>query len=271
MDCQDVSSLMSAYYDDELRADTRTVVEAHLQSCPRCLAELESFRHLSQVAAQWAGPSGQDAFLLPGKVAPRPAEIPNGLATSHSMSTRWGAALLLLSVVIVTAFFWRPRPHTHPAGEFDAFLETFHASPETSDDFLARMFHGQLVETTTAEMFLKYRPAIARGVPEGYSVSSAYVVKMPCCTCLQVNLKGENGRRLVLFEHDSLEKEWFEGRPTITAISQAGLTQLTQVEDALAASCGLERRRLTLVGARDLSEVDELLHFWTKEPIARSP
>jgi hypothetical protein len=164
-----------------------------------------------------------------------------------------------------------PHAHSHSSGQFDAFLETFHASPETSDDFLARLFHGQLVETTTAEMFLRYRPAIARGVPKGYSVSSAYVVKMPCCTCLQVNLKDEDGRRLVLFEHDSVEKEWFEGRPTITALSQAGPTQLTQVEESLAASCGLERRRLTLVGARDLSEVDELLHFWTRRPADPSP
>lgn len=271
MDCQDVSSLMSAYYDDELRADTRMAVEAHLHSCPRCSAELESFRRLSQFAAQWAAPSDEGALLRPGGVAPRSADISNGPTARHSISIRWAAILILLGVAAPIAFFSRHRPHAHSAGEFEAFLETFHTSPETSDDFLARMFHGRLVETTTAEMFLKYRPAIARGVPEGYLVSSAYVVKMPCCTCLQVNLKGDNGRRLVLFEHDSLEKEWFEGRPTITAISQAGPTQLTQVEDALAASCGLERRRLTLVGARDLSEVDELLHFWTKEAIAPSP
>ncbi len=44
-----VSELLAAYHDGELPSNRQRQVERHLQDCPACRAELESFRELSSL------------------------------------------------------------------------------------------------------------------------------------------------------------------------------------------------------------------------------
>ena len=49
MDCK--SEQIHAYYDDELSASERAVVEAHLSDCADCRALLADLRHVSQLVS----------------------------------------------------------------------------------------------------------------------------------------------------------------------------------------------------------------------------
>jgi anti-sigma factor RsiW len=42
--CQDLVELITDYLEDALDADTRAAFEAHLRTCPHCVAYLEQMR-----------------------------------------------------------------------------------------------------------------------------------------------------------------------------------------------------------------------------------
>jgi len=48
--CNEIDSLLSGYIDDELDAETRAHVEAHIEECSVCRAELERYRRMTEVA-----------------------------------------------------------------------------------------------------------------------------------------------------------------------------------------------------------------------------
>jgi hypothetical protein len=52
MSCEYVKDLLSAYLDNELTADERGDVHTHLQSCSRCQAILEDYRHFNILLAE---------------------------------------------------------------------------------------------------------------------------------------------------------------------------------------------------------------------------
>lgn len=57
---------------------------------------------------------------------------------------------------------------------------------------------------------------IKNGLLPDDTLESAHVSKMPCCTCVQAVCKRNDGRALVIFEHDDKEtEERFGDRPHI--------------------------------------------------------
>jgi anti-sigma factor RsiW len=57
------SLLLSAYHDGELDEAQQRQVEAHLQTCPACVAELEQWRSLSSLLATSPVPPASFAFI----------------------------------------------------------------------------------------------------------------------------------------------------------------------------------------------------------------
>ena len=57
MQCHEVVPLLSAYDDDELPPDRAAIVTSHVESSPRCTAELEWFRKMSDLTSQLYRPS----------------------------------------------------------------------------------------------------------------------------------------------------------------------------------------------------------------------
>ena len=51
MNCAEVLDLLSAYYDGEIDADSRSKVESHFRECAECEKELASFEKLSSLTA----------------------------------------------------------------------------------------------------------------------------------------------------------------------------------------------------------------------------
>ena len=62
MDCKQVQTLLSAYHDDQLSAESRHRVATHVQSCSRCGEELVLFGKLSGMAKRLADPEPPEAI-----------------------------------------------------------------------------------------------------------------------------------------------------------------------------------------------------------------
>src|SRR5690606_36109468 len=111
-----------------------------------------------------------------------------------------------------------------------------------------------------------YRPVTVGETPPGYSLKSVFVMNMPCCTCLQANFTRKTGGLLAVCEHDGEQSQWFGDRPAIMATCHGHPSRLVQVDSFLAVSCPCGPRYLTIVGARDLEEVNRLVEFWSTRP-----
>ena len=108
-----------------------------------------------------------------------------------------------------------------------------------------------------------YRPAVANGLPEGYSVESTYVMTMPCCTCVQCLCKRSDGSTIAIFEHDDEEtKEWFGDRPETLANCGGYRCSVVELEGHIAASWLRGKRHITVVGVRDVAELAELVAWF---------
>lgn len=267
MDCQTARELLSAYFDDELAQQSADKVDLHLENCVECRQEIGRYRQLSQLAGQLKTISGPDQFAEIQQALKSPRG--QGLVMKSPFNrTRWRAAAVaatatVLLLLTVSSWFWCQHSHGMEAS-FNRFLGAFKRSPEQAENVLSEIYAGQVVSLEDAEKILKYRPVVAQGLPPGYSLTSAYVIKMPCCVCLQANLRTATGRGIAVFEHDGHQPHWFGNRPAIDTVCQGQPTRLIQLDGSVAATCRCGQRYLTVIGPQDLGEVDQLIGFWNR-------
>ena len=124
---------------------------------------------------------------------------------------------------------------------------------------------------TEATTKLGYRPAAADGLPEGYSLDTVYVLKMPCCTCVQCICTTEDGTTIAIFEHDTDQPIWFGNRPSIDASCFGKTCNIVQVDNLLAVSWQMNRRHLTVVGARHVEDLEGLIASLQEGPSSGTP
>jgi hypothetical protein len=266
MNCREVQEQLSALHDGELSESVAAQVASHVESCRDCSEQLRVFRELSRLSATLITPVASNAWEAIS------AELENTSRTSKALTrfriprlnSKWAVAAALLficgSVALVLAF---QSHHSHNMAEaFDHFLVEFAKSPSQAEAVLSTMYEGQPVTANEAERILKYRPAVYKGLPSDYSLNSAYVMKMPCCTCFQANLSSKDGGGIAVFEHDGEQDEWFGNRPSTEVLCHGMPTRLVQIDSYLAASCPCGPRYLTIVGAQNVEEVERLLAFW---------
>ena len=142
MPCPEFSALLSAYHDGELPADREAAVAAHVAQCPRCAAELKTFRMLSHLATKLDEP-----------VAPREVwqNIETRLDTTfadhsgaNSRRTRSVSrrTMIVMSVLLTLGFFSAVYfvLHTHDkhhiAVNLGPFIDLFERSPEDAQEHL---------------------------------------------------------------------------------------------------------------------------------------
>ncbi len=272
MDCQQVQKLLSAYCDDELSVDMRSSVAAHLQSCSHCGAELGVFQSLSGMAKGLDDPeppmriwAGIEAGLNADKE--RTSAVRPTAQRSRSRR-KWRISVLATAatILVATGAVWISTRSWHAAGHqgevaaaLEEYLEHFASRPETAQNVLLAKYGGQSVDMAEATRELGYRPAVARGLPNGYSLEATYVLKMPCCTCVQSICRRDDGQVLAIFEHDEEQPAWFGDRPKIKTQCGGCSCSIVQTDRGLVASWKARKRQLTVVGARDLAEVADLV------------
>lgn len=289
MNCREAQELLSAYHDGELSTGMRSSVAEHVEGCSGCSGELAAFARLSAMAkgldspeppqAIWANIESaldidREGAVLETSVGRAERSEPRRQRFDRNWrgplrSTRptilglvTTAALVLVSAGVVwmaTRTGPRPGHRAALAANFERYLDEFATSPETAQDVLLASYRGRSVDINEATRQLGYRPAIAAGVPEGYSVEAMYVLEMPCCRCLQAICRRGDGTLLAVFEHDEEQPLWFGDRPRIETQCNGRACSLVQADRTLVASWKAGRRQLTVVGVSGLEDVAGLI------------
>lgn len=274
MDCTEVKQLLSAYFDDELASEERIAVAEHLAGCDECSTELAGFERLSDMAR------GLDTPMPPPQMwsqLERQLEEERGTQriqlTNRSPRQYFSVQRLIAvaaSLLVAVGLGWLGYStwighdgHDGFTAEMEHYLNEFHRDPATAQQFLLAKYEGQAVDAEQAMSLVGYRPAIADGMPDGYSVETTYVMKMPCCTCVQCLCKRSDGSTIAVFEHvDDEAKEWFGGRPQMSASCGGRQCSLVELDDRIAASWKHDKRHLTVVGLRDVAELTYLVAWF---------
>lgn len=271
MNCHETKERLSAYFDDELSGEERARVQAHVESCTSCTEELAEFRSLSTLARQ-SPPDEPPAEIWQriaasldsrcASVAPRRPAIFQWLAMNRFRGIAVGfaaAAALVLVAVWLIGIGGRHDDMAAASAVFDRYLSEFHSDPHAAQQRLLAEYDGHTLDPARAVQLVGYRPAVAGGLPQGYAVESTYVMKMPCCTCVQSLCKRSDGTMLAIFEHDSDQtKQWFGDRPEASAICNGTQCRIVELNEGIAAKWQRGTRHITVVGARDTTEIGQL-------------
>jgi hypothetical protein len=274
MDCTEVKELLSAYFDDELAAQKRTAVSEHLAGCAECSTELAGFERLSELARALDTPmspphmwSHLEQQLEEGRNSQK-VQLTSRSPSQYFPVQRLVAVAAAILVAVGLGWFgystWIGHDgHSAFTAEMGHYLEEFHRDPAAAQQFLLAKYEGRAVDAQQAVSLVGYRPAIADGMPEGYSVEKTYVMKMPCCTCVQCLCTRSDGSTVVVFEHDDEEtKEWFGDRPEMSASCNGKQCMLVKLDDRIAASWKHDKRHFTVVGLRDVAELTNLVAWF---------
>jgi len=272
MKCREAQELLSAYHDEELSGEARTSVAEHVHRCSRCGEEMAVFGEMSAMARGLDHPEPPDRIWTDieaaldadrdGAPVGRPAAEPKRFPRKWRPSLLAAAAMILVAtgVVWIASTTWHAPGHHHElAADFGEFLEHFPNNPDRAQEVLLAKYDGQAVDLSQAAEQLGYRPAVAAGLPENYTLDAVYVLNMPCCTCVQTICRRDDGRVFAIFEHDEEQPVWFGDRPRIETQCRGCACSVIQADRGLVASWKGNKRQLTVVGARDLGEVTDLV------------
>lgn len=272
MDCSSARQHLSAFHDGELLPELRAAVAEHVAGCHECARSLGDFRELSRAAAELTTPaisSSADIWPELERKLDAEARAQRGLLFGLLGKSRvWAgvaAAVLVLVGISISIVVWTVRStehrHEHVAAEFGHFLDEFDRDPDAAQQVLVANYEGRVVSLDEATRELHYRPVAPQELPDGSFPVAIYLLRMPCCTCVQTIYTRKGGGKLAVFEHVDDQPGWFGDRPMIKTRCNGMPTSLVQVDDHLAASWQRRGRYVTVVGARDVEQVAKLVTF----------
>jgi hypothetical protein len=268
MRCNEIQPLLSPFHDGELLPEQANGVAEHLETCSACASRLQSMQRLSALVTK-SLPKGAPPSLLP-KIE-RSLDIASHPTTAWRI---WGRRLAVLvgasaALIIVTLMTWQmlSKPHSHGQmiDDFGEFLEAFARQPNESVGVLAAKYHGVSASEDDATVALK-RPTVGRStILDDHQLLKRYVLDMPCCRCVQTAYQRNGEVSLVVFEHDEPQRDWFGHRSAVQADCGDKSCCLVQVGDKLAGSWPLEKGHVTVVGIRDIGELESLVQTLQQE------
>lgn len=269
MNCQEALVLLSTYHDGELPADQRIALEVHLESCPRCAAELGELHRLSELASTLEDPPPPRPWgdRVREQRQPRHGDARTSKRGTYAAITALSVVAATVAIVIGIAAPWRHREHVEH-DDLAQYWESFQADPlSVQRQFLTR-HTGRVVSADEAVREVGFRPLVAAQVPDAVRVETNYLLNMPCCKCTETICRRPDGTALAVFEHQEEQPGWFPGRDQVNMKCDDTTCQVTELDSCLAASWAVGDRVVTVVGLRD---VDELTR-WVRALVgAKSP
>lgn len=274
MNCSEAREQLSQYYDGELPPDVVARVEQHLESCAGCSREMETFRSLSTVTVGMAQPEppsdGWDKVAREldgigiagsnGGVRTSRAVNPTVLSRGKLRRRLTLVASLLVALGVVGFFLLQHDHGKHElAVDFDRYLDDYATDPDKAAATLFASYPSEEVDAETAIARVGYRPVALDSLPDGYTVASTHLLKMPCCTCVKTVCRNSSGRSFVIFEHDAEQPVWFGNRTKRECECGGTPATVTEFDSQLAATWRVGNRSVTLVGARDMADVMTLV------------
>ena len=272
MSCSEIQNLLSAYHDDELDSDIREKVAKHLVNCVSCVRELSLFEEVSQLAADLTPPVppsnlwAELELRLQAETSQQEHVVSQSVAPARLRFLRKYSAFIVAATLLFAVGVGylnqgdnSHNAHHHSSSVFSQYLTAFENDPDSAQQILLKNYTNDLVKSEQAARLLGYQPAIARDLPADYEIVASYVIKMPCCTCLQTVCRRKDGSQIVIFEHDDETTEWFDGQPKINATCGGEECCLVNLDERIAASWKRGKRHITVIGIRDITEVNELI------------
>lgn len=283
--CDSIRPLLSAYFDGELTAEAAHRVSDHVESCAECQSELRSFGKISdwmQATADAVPPREVWEQIEREMISSVTEVVPASRANIRTKESRFAARVIALAasvLLLVGASVWMAGRRQvendqmamehhddlsaeHMAefvGVMNQYLQKLPLSPSEADQFLIDKYKGERVDGQRAVELVGYHPIVSRGLPEGYSLASTSVLRMPCCTCVKAVCRRSDGSTLVLFEHDDEEVAWFGDRPSKLATCGDKECCLVELDESIAATWKQGTRSITAVGVRDDAEITKLV------------
>ncbi len=265
MNCEEVRSRLSDFYDGELPADRAAEISEHVNSCDVCTAELRSFGQIGGLFHEQCESSNAPGNWV--KIVVRLGEQ-NGrfrrwrFPQSLYRLLPWMVASLIGAVAIGYWAAWRTSPdHVErvAAAHVHKTLTRFSKKPQAVVDELSSEYEGTLVSLDAAKELLGYELVAAKLPSAGYRVASTHVLKMPCCKCPASLCVREDGSEFLLFEHNEEQLMWFGDSPTISAQCCGKVCHCAQMPDQLAVTWKVGTRYVTAVGVNGLEEITNLM------------
>lgn len=285
--CDSIRPLLSAYFDGELPTEDANRVSSHVDACAECRAELQSFGQISEWMQSTAGAGPPPVIWDQIERAMTPSEpeiVSLGAARPWMKDSRIPAGRIALaaSILLMVGFGIWFAGGKHPDGNpmamehhddiaaehmadfvrvMDEYLQTLPEKPDEAEQLLLSKYKGERVDERRAVELVGYRPIVSQGLPEGYSLASTSVLRMPCCTCVKAVCRRSDGSTLVLFEHDDEEVTWFGDRSSKFATCGDKECCLVDLNENIAATWKQGTRSITAVGVRDQDEIAKFVSW----------
>jgi hypothetical protein len=264
MNCSEAQELLSMFYDEQLPPDVQAPVAEHVDRCAQCARQLSGCKELSTMTERLGQPQAPadlwtrleerlDADATTARIHMPPRR---SLGPRHFTAIA-AAVAVAASIGFLSFQYW--GTHGHDAVDFAQNLDQFRHDPAQAQQRLLATYDGKAVNIQEAASRLGYRPVVADNLPDGFSLEKTYVLKMPCCTCVQSVCRRDNGELVAIFEHNDAQPMWFGDRPVTSMRCDGKACQLVECSGQFVASWKAGKRHLTVVGARDVKEVEQLV------------
>ena len=282
MNCEAAQVLLSIYIDGELASDERVQLEAHLDGCTECLADLAELRRLAagyrklrspkppqdlwaRIDDSLAAPHIRSAISTAATVIDRD---PSTAATTNRLRRRLCLAgcVTAAAMWIGIAIHWNigtPHDDTHRHDPLANYAAQFSTDVLLAQQRLIVQYSAHKITADEAFELVGYHPANVKLPPTDFTCDSLYLLDMPCCKCVEAVWTREDGSGVVIFEHVAGTKDWFKGHPNVEIACTGKTCQIVELGNKFAASWGIGRKTITVVGLRDMAELAAIISALT--------
>ncbi len=265
MNCNEVIPLLSPLHDGELDFEQRQAVAAHLRSCVECSGRLGALRRLTDLSCQTPSPAPPATLLA--KIERLIGDGTRNESGRRSyVRSRTAAAILIASAAAVLGglIVWQlasgpPQSHVEMVRVFGEFLRAYEQGNINAAAMLAQEYQGTSVSEAEAASALNHQTVTRDTVLSSHQVAKRYLLKMPCCDCVQTIYTCDGKTSFIVFEHTQEELEWFEGRSVVRTECRGKSCCVVELKRSLAASWRVDSGYVTVVGVRDLTQLDEFV------------
>jgi hypothetical protein len=272
MNCEQMEEQLSAYIDQEVDAVECRDIERHVGTCAHCRAMIDEYRALGVLVRRSEPLVDTDALW--SRISEK-LEMPKVRASSMDSlvkrwTKQWGFSILAAAASVAFLSFalrysgteehdGSNPSHRHASLSVD-FAEVFHSAKREPKQAIAKLvskYEGRELSEQETKTYLGYEPALFKGVPEGFTRVSTHVLNMPCCKCSATICERRDGSSIIVFEHRDEQPVWFGDLPTIETMCAGKSCKIVESAGQLAVSWKNQDRQLTMIGAKDLAEVNE--------------
>ena len=271
MNCESVSEKLSAYLDGELSTSDELSIRGHLDSCESCRLDLEQFiaigglirrteaadEHVPAWEAFEHQVDGANLVRLRRPLS-RSTWVYGALATAASFGLLW----LAVSNMRNSGRDEHEQAgagHVHDslAVDFGEFFQSAQSNPKSAIGRLVAKYQGKELDRTATIDYLGYEPALFQSLPVGFTRTSTHVLNMPCCRCSATICQRQDGTSLFVFEHKDEQPVWFGSASSIETKCAGKPCRIVESAGNLAVTWKNKGRQLTLIGAKDITEVSK--------------